>query len=227
MRLFGVSLILAGGVLSAGAADVTTLKATTEPVVDRSGSVLDAIRQWPDPSSAVRAYARAIASEPGATGAIEQTYVHRMVELGVPELADAQAQDLVKHGGAVDPLALAVSGYMSAARGQVGPGAAQIKTAMSAAPDDPFVLRTAAQIVAWYDSQTDRSALTRDDTQNIEWLRTNAQHKDEFANAYRDALQRNRSAPATAGAGATPPTPPTSQDAQVYRPDDPPVDVTT
>src|SRR5207249_10035721 len=99
----------------------------------------------------------------------------------------------------------------------VGAGAAQIKLALAAAPDDPFILRTAAQIVAWYDTQTDRSKLSKDDTQTIEWLRTSAQQKPEFAEAYRAALQRNR------GAAGTQPA--TSQDTTAYGAENPPIDV--
>src|SRR5439155_15098509 len=89
VRNVGICLILTIA-LSAQAADVTTVKATTEPVVDRSASLIEAIRQSPDPSSAIQAYARAIASQPADTPLIEQAYVRRMVELSVPEMADAQ-----------------------------------------------------------------------------------------------------------------------------------------
>src|SRR4051812_15637421 len=56
---------------------------------------VDAIRQAETPSVAVQAYAKAIAERPGDAG-VEDAYVKRMVELGVPDMAEAQADDLVK-----------------------------------------------------------------------------------------------------------------------------------
>src|SRR5438270_52621 len=52
---------------------------------------IDAIRGAKDPSSAVEAYARGVAADPSHIVDLEQAYVHHMVALGAPEIADAQA----------------------------------------------------------------------------------------------------------------------------------------
>jgi len=66
----------------------------------------------------VDAYTRAQVADPGNID-VESAYVRRMVELNVPELAEAQARDVVTRNPA-DGLARAVVGYMAATRGQSG-----------------------------------------------------------------------------------------------------------
>jgi len=70
------------------------LAASTSAQAAAARSPIDRIRAAPDPSSTVDAYTHAIAADPGNLE-LEKAYVHRMVELNAPEMADAQARDVV------------------------------------------------------------------------------------------------------------------------------------
>src|SRR5437867_1681829 len=76
-----------------------------------------------------------------------------------------------------------------AAHGDYWPAIQELRRAMTQSPDDPFLLRTAGQLAAWYDAQTDRSMLTPVDTQSLDWIRNSAQNKPAFADAYRASTQ--------------------------------------
>jgi predicted Zn-dependent protease len=98
----------------------------------------------------VQAYATAIGAEPGSVAA-ESAYLKRMIELGVPAMAEAQAQDLMLR----DPnngQAWAVAAFVNARRGDTPAALGQIATASKRAPDDLFVQRTAGEVLAWYDT---------------------------------------------------------------------------
>jgi hypothetical protein len=143
-----------------------------------------------------------------------------MVELGVPDMAEAQADDLVKRDPS-NATALGVSAYMSAARGNPGAAIDKLQKAIEIAPQDPFVLRTSAQVVAWYDAQTDRSKLTDADRAGVEALRAKGNGQDVFAQAYRDATDRQRNnppAPSNQAMTGTHENEPTTGQSQVYPP---------
>src|SRR5688572_16978705 len=112
----------------------------------------DPFRDAKSPSEAIEAYARA----GDADTATKQAYIRRMIDFGTPELAEAQAKELINNN-VHDPLAIGVSGYMSAARGEMGAAVQQLKMALQQSPQEAFLLRTAGQVVAWYDTATDRS----------------------------------------------------------------------
>src|SRR2546423_9831601 len=89
-----LAMVLATG---ASALAQATQPAPASPTTSPTDAAIEQIRQAPNPSAAVEAYARAIAA-PGAAGnlAIGQAYVRKMGDLGAPEMAEAQAQDLIK-----------------------------------------------------------------------------------------------------------------------------------
>jgi len=172
-----------------------TIQASTMPApvtapAPAAASGIDQIRNAPDPSSAVDAYTRAQAAAPGNLD-VEKAYVHRMVERNAPEMADAQARDVVARDPS-DGVAQAVVGYIAAAHGQSGQAAQQLEVAVRLAPTDPFVMRTAAQVVAWYDTQPDRSQLTPRDVQAIEALRAAGANNQVYADAFGIAMQLQR-----------------------------------
>src|SRR5688500_4855374 len=82
---------------------------TTNPAVQ-------SIRAAADPSAAVAAFVQAAKADP-QNADIEQAFVHRMVELGAPELADAQARNLTNRNAA-DAITRGVCAYMDASRGK-------------------------------------------------------------------------------------------------------------
>jgi hypothetical protein len=126
--------------------------------------------------------------------------IRRFIEAGHPELAEAAAKDLMAQGN-FDPLAIGVMGYVYAQRGETGAAIQQLRMALLQAPDEPFLLRTAGQIVAWYDSTADRSKLTATDVQMLEAVRMQSREKRVFADAYKESVLP----PIT----TAPPTPPT------------------
>src|SRR5688572_1841556 len=107
-----------------------------------------------------------------------------MAEFGAPELANAQAHTLINRGAA-DATIRGVAAYNDAARGDARAAIANLRLALTDRPDDPFLLRTAAQVVAWYDSQAGRVRLAKDDIAGIEWLRAAGKGCREFADTYR------------------------------------------
>lgn len=185
--------VLALGRASAVAADAV-------PVTNR---LLQAIRTAPDVSAAVEAYARAAAAEPTSLVDFKQSFVYRMLDLGTPELADAQAHDLVNRGAA-DATIRGVAAYDDALRGKVHAAVENLKLALTEQPDDPFLLRTAGQFVAWFDAQPNRSAILKTDSATIEWLRAKGKGRDEFADGYRLAGEARQSVAVAAGTQASP-----------------------
>lgn len=118
-----------------------------EPPTDPLAS-LAAVQQAPDPATAADAYQRGL--ESGADRmALNRSYVHRLIELGLPGQAEEAAEEIV----AADPqdgVAWAVLAYCSAARNDTTAALAEMATAIDYAPDDPFVLGVAGKLMAWY-----------------------------------------------------------------------------
>jgi hypothetical protein len=151
--------------------------------VDASDPV-SLIRQSRDPSSAIEAYARALGAHADVDSA-RKAFTRRMIDLGTPELADAQAAETLR-SNPNDALALTVSAYVSAARGQGQAAAVQVAAALQQNAAEPFVQRTAGQIVAWFD--TNPTQLTEDVKPTIEWIKQHFAGLAEYADAYAAAV---------------------------------------
>jgi hypothetical protein len=148
---------------------------------------IQAIADAQDPSTAVAAYAKAISSGADQVAA-ERVYLSRMTEFGLPEMADAQAQDLMLK----DPdngLAWAVAAHMSARRGSMAAAIGQIETAVNRAPDNPFVLRTAGGIFAWHDSRGAGVDIPDVIKAPIPEMTKRLRQQQVFATAYDNALK--------------------------------------
>jgi uncharacterized membrane protein YgcG len=202
------ALLLAGTAWAAEPAGPSTAPVDPAPVAATPTTApispaIQAILAAPDPSSAIQAYARGVATEKNDVE-LEKAYVRHMVDLGAPEMADAQSRDLLKLGMA-DPLTMGVVAYNDAARGNAPAAVTNLKPALTLQPADPFLLRTAGQIVAWYDGILDRSSLSKDDVAGIESLRSAGTGRDEFAEAYRMATEARRQASSTASTSTTEP----------------------
>jgi hypothetical protein len=122
-----------------------------QPELRPMSALLDDIRAAPQASDAVAAYARAVA-EGSDRVLIDQAFIVRMVELGAPEMAEAQAANVTRNTSG-DGLAWAVLAFANARRGQLEPALVQVGRAVDLAPGNRFVARTAAQLLAWYDAQ--------------------------------------------------------------------------
>lgn len=194
MKLGRLFLFAASGVLAAALAapaqpltDAPAPPSATAPQPDRLAPFLQAIREASDPSAAIDAYARAFAVAPQNV-AVQESFVCRMVDFDLPEMADVQAQDLLKR----DPdngLGWAVAAYMNAKRDQPAVALGQIRSALRRLPDDPFVLRTAGQIVAWYDTKALPSETTEAIKAQVTEMKSRLFGRPAFAEAYNRARQ--------------------------------------
>lgn len=147
----------------------------------KAGGV-DGIAKAPDPSSAIAAYAQARADAPNDP-AVDAAFVKRMVEFGLPEMAEKQAR-AVTDRDAQNGVAWAVVAYMDAKRDDAPNAIKRISNAAKLAPGDAFVMRTAAQIVAWYDTRADHKVLGDAAGKTIEDVRKSLAGRAEFDEAY-------------------------------------------
>src|SRR5438046_9357955 len=117
------ALAIACGILTfsptAPAAEIVPpVQPTTRPSSQENlPPLLAAIRDARDPSSAVAAYGKALSGGADSLSA-ERVYLVRMADFSLPEMADAQSQDLILR----DPdngLAWPVAAHMRARRGSL------------------------------------------------------------------------------------------------------------
>lgn len=144
------------------------------------------IQQARTPEAAIEAYARGLAAEPECV-LLEQVYLRRMIELGTPHLAEAQAEDLVRRNQE-DGLAWAVLAYTSGEANDTSAALAEIATALSYKPDDDFVQQTAGKLIAWYDVLGKPEEITDEQLkQALADIRKDFQNRPVFAQAYNAA----------------------------------------
>lgn len=148
------------------------------------GQAIDAIYDARDPSSTVEAYSRARAMTTTRGVAVAQAYVRRMTDFGLPEMAEAQAK-YVLDVELTDPLAKAVVAAMRAKRGETEAAITSIATAVMFGADEPFVRRTAGQILAWHDTRT--GSMAEDIESSIATMRRSVEASPEFKEAYTKA----------------------------------------
>ncbi|MFB3894655.1 MAG: hypothetical protein ACE15C_21855, partial [Phycisphaerae bacterium] len=151
MKTAWMTAMLAGVLMVATAPSFAQQSTTSQARAEMSATLLKAVQSAQDPSAAVLAYANALAVDRGNVK-LHEAYIRKMVGFGTPEMAYSQAQMLV----ALDPnngLAWGVIAYVSAKRGDAVPALSDIALAVQNLPDDPFIQRTTAQLVAWYDSK--------------------------------------------------------------------------
>ena len=151
------------------------------------GSILDEIHQAPDPSSAISAYAKGSAIAPD-NPALEAAFVTRMVELGLPQMAQAQAQDLVQHEPK-NGLAWGALAYTLASRGQMSEALIDLGHAVQYLPNDAFVQRTAGQLMAWYDAVADQSTLSDAAKQAVAGVSSALVDQRAYVEAYQAARE--------------------------------------
>jgi hypothetical protein len=137
-------------------------------------------------------------ASPTRAGERAEEYVRRMAEAGRPDLAESRAKDVLDVDLA-EPVSTAVLAAMRARRGDAEGAVSGIATAVVYGADEPFVRRTAGQILAWHDT---RSGSMADDIEtSLETMRHAVDATPECADAYRvacDAYVAARTSPATA-----------------------------
>jgi len=160
-------------------------KPTASAPVEQGGLVVSAvrsIRDAPDPSAVVLAYANVLATDRG-NARLHDAYVSRMVELGLPELAYHQARLLAE----LDPnngMAWAVLAHASAKRGEMGESLSAVIRAVDHCPENPFVQRTAGAILAWCDENRDPINEHELLKKSIEKMRKDLAQAKAFSEAY-------------------------------------------
>ena len=194
-----VGLLVWGAVLSGGCSGATTNQPAT------AAAAIQAIRQAPDPSAVISAYASGFAvafNDPQ----LYQAYVTRMVDMGLPEMAYHQAQTLT----ALQPdsgLAWGVMAYVDARRGQMPEAVSAINLAGQFAPANQFVAHTAGEILAWYDLKADKSKLPDNAKEGVARIRVLLEKQPAFISSYdtaRNAYQsQSNAAPSSAPAAGT------------------------
>src|SRR5689334_160830 len=201
------------------------LLATGSPLFaadDTAAGAIQAIQQASDPSAAIAAYANGVAADRN-NPRIYEAYIAKMVELGLPEMAFHQAESLTgmeSNNG----LAWGVVAYVDARRGQMQEAISAVVLAGQFAPDNPFVLRTAGELTAWFDLKADKSTLSDSTKDAVAKLRANLNKHTAFADAYNAATKAYQT-PATTTApappsqsAATPNTAPAQQEAYASQP---------
>lgn len=181
------SLILAGCTTMLDAPPAQRIATAPAPAADPMAESLRALREARSPAEAIQAYADAQARTPGDLF-VQQAYVQRMVEFGLPEMADVQARDLNRRQPD-SGLAWAVSAYMSAKRGQTSEALEEITRAAQLASRNLFVLRTSGQLVAWYDTRADQGQLPAATKASVEWLRRQLADSTAYNDAYAQAAE--------------------------------------
>ncbi len=175
--------------LSAGSARGAEPVPTAIVPASASGeaSLIAAVRHATDPSQAIQAYAAARAREP-QNFAVERAYVQRMVAFGLPEMAAAQAFDLSQRDPGVG-VPWAVLAYVEAQHGNSPQAVLDMSAAAKRAPEDPFVLRTAGQIMAWFDLYVDKATVTPEVRIAADYVREKLGTRPPYLSAYQEALQ--------------------------------------
>jgi hypothetical protein len=204
MKADHIMLILAFGAVIgvarpavAATGDQAPRSATSSQAADRIAPYIDAIRKAADPSAAVAAYTRALPVDRGDWAATS-TYVRRMIELGVPDMAYVQARDLTRR----EPdngLAWAVVADVHARQGDFVQALSEMVTAVRRLPADAFVQRVAAQLFAWYDTQADQSLVSADLKKSLDATRQELINRATFDEAYRQARALAQQANAAEG----------------------------
>ncbi len=174
-----------------------------------SDTAVQAIRQAPDPSAVIAAYANGVSvnrNDPELYAA----YVSRMVDLGLPEMAYHQAQTLTTLQPS-NGLAWGVVGYVDARRAQMPEAVAAINLAGQLAPDSTFVQHTAGELTAWYDFKADKSKIPENVKDGLTKVRNSLDNRTAFTEAYATARKAYETAanPSSQAAGANPEAAPT------------------
>jgi hypothetical protein len=148
---------------------------------------MNAIRQAPDPSAAAEAYARAQSVAPDST-ALKQAYVGRLITLGAAKLAETQARELVSRDPH-DGVAWAVLAHSGARRNDWTVAFNGIVNAVQYQPDDPFVQRTAGELVAWYGAHRDSLRMSTSLMSALQHVQSVLAGRQAYVEGYREARE--------------------------------------
>jgi hypothetical protein len=165
---------------------------------------INAILNAPNASAAVSAYAQATRTGSDVLAA-QKAFVSKMADFGQPKLAFQQAIDVVTQDPA-QGLAWAVAAYNYADRDDPFEAFTDLLVAVRHEPNNPFVIRTAGQLLASFDSvKVNRDLLTSPLRADVGVLKIRYGDNQTFLSAYAEAAATYGGAAVT---DQTPPPPP-------------------
>jgi hypothetical protein len=162
---------------------------TTAPAVDVRSILLDSaiysIQQSHDFDGARTAYGRGVAIDPDSVP-LNLAYVHRLIELEVPDFAYDAAQKVLATKPD-DGASRGVLAFAEARTGQMSNALTDIARAVNASPNDPFIQDTAGHLLGWYDRVSPAPVMP--ETVQIDVRKTHSILDNEvvFGAAYQDA----------------------------------------
>lgn len=145
------------------------------------GVGLESIRKSTTVSEAVSAYGRAVGMNTDITLA-QQAFLTRMIELKSPALAEEQAKEITQWTN--DGQAWAVLAFVEAQKDHIEPSMDLAIKSLKYSAGNEFALRTAGQIVAWYDVRDDQDALGESAKQKAQQLQKMADRSRAYSRAY-------------------------------------------
>ncbi|MFB3894657.1 MAG: hypothetical protein ACE15C_21865 [Phycisphaerae bacterium] len=198
-------LMVLGLAVSSDSAATNQSPATTKPSSAEVTQAILAIDLSAEPSATVQAFANAIAID-RTDALIYQAYCRRMADFGMPELALTQAKTLI---GLQPDNGIGWGVVASAAmrRGDNIEALSDILQAVRHAPNEALILRTAGQLVAWFESYPKNPQVTDIMRSAVAQLKTQLSGKSVFADAYKLAMPAYRLAKARAEGSAAGPGP--------------------
>lgn len=120
---------------------------------------------------------------------LHRAYMHRMLELGLPQLAAHPARTLTVLRPEDEPLAWAVAGHYYARRNHWNDALEATMRAAEELPNTEAVLHNAGQLTAWYErSHNQPRASDRTKRAMAKMLSENLPKGNAFASAYKDIL---------------------------------------
>jgi hypothetical protein len=149
---------------------------------------IDAILNASTSSEVVNAYAQATRMGSDLLAA-NKAYVSKMADLGRPELAFEQATEVARRDPA-DGLAWAVQAYNYADRQEPYDAFTDLLQAVKSNPNNRFVVRTAGQLLAWFDSdKLDRDTLPDQLRSDVGVLKIRYGDNQTFLAGYEEAAR--------------------------------------
>lgn len=179
-------LVMIGAAMVGSATMTSALRAADPDGLVSLTTLTENINKADNPSSALAAYTDAVARV-GENITVKQTFVAKMASLDKPEMVEAQAQELTQRttGG----LPWAVLAYNSAKKDQLDTSMNQISRAIKASPNDNYVLRTAGQLMAWYDSKGEQATQSETVKKSAEAVRKSLESRNVYKKAYAEATE--------------------------------------
>lgn len=178
-------LLLAGGMLAGQLpAQVATTAPGSAPAPAEMGEFVSGIQAAGDLSAAISLYAKGCSA--GASRALHETYMRKLLGFGRPDIALYPARAL-QSANPPSGLALAVLAYNAAKRAELASALADNLKAFELLKDDPSVLANLGQLAMWAQQNPTGRGLTQTIKQSLETNRQDLMSHKEFAAAYEKA----------------------------------------